>query len=118
MLQGSEFFPSLRDAILFLEQPSEGKASLMALDSRLRALSFQPDFDSVRGIVIGRYPRSAGIDREKLTRLVQDIPALARLPVLANCDFGHTTPALTLPIGGRCRLRVRDRKTEILITVH
>jgi muramoyltetrapeptide carboxypeptidase LdcA involved in peptidoglycan recycling len=118
MAQGSRFFPSLDDAILFLEQPGEGKASLMALDSSVRALALQPGFDLVRGVVIGRYPRSAGIDEEKLVRLIQDIPALARLPVLANCDFGHTTPVVTLPIGGRCRLRVREGKSEILVTEH
>jgi muramoyltetrapeptide carboxypeptidase LdcA involved in peptidoglycan recycling len=118
MLQGSKYFPPLEDAILFLEQPGEGKASLMALDSSLRALSFQPNFDLVHGVVIGRYPRSAGIDQEKLVRLVHAIPALARMPVMANCDFGHTTPVLTLPIGGRCRLRVREGKSEILVTEH
>jgi muramoyltetrapeptide carboxypeptidase len=118
MLQGSKYFPPLEDAVLFLEQPGEGKGSLMALDSSRRALSFQPNFDLVRGVVIGRYPRIAGIDQEKLVRLVQAIPALARMPVLANCDFGHTTPVLTLPIGGRCRLRVREGKSEILVTEH
>lgn len=118
MMQGSKYFPPLRDAIVFLEHPGEGKASLMSLDSSLRALAMQPGFDLVQGVVIGRYPRSAGIDAEKLVGLVQHIPALQRIPVLANCDFGHTTPNLTLPIGGRCRLRVRERKVEILITEH
>jgi muramoyltetrapeptide carboxypeptidase len=118
MAQGSEYFPALAEAILFLEHPGNGKASLMALDGSLRALSFQPQFSQVRGIVLGRYPRSAGIDREKLIGLVQSIPALARIPVLANCDFGHTTPIMTLPIGGNCRLRVREGKAEILITDH
>jgi muramoyltetrapeptide carboxypeptidase LdcA involved in peptidoglycan recycling len=118
MLQGSIYYPPLNDAIVFLEQPGEGKASLMALDSTLRALSFQRGFDRVRGIVIGRYPRSAGITHDNLVRLVQAIPALARVPVLANCDFGHTTPMLTLPIGGRCHISARDGNAEILITVH
>lgn len=26
------------------------------------------------------------------------------LPVVANVDFGHTSPQLTLPLGGRARL--------------
>jgi muramoyltetrapeptide carboxypeptidase LdcA involved in peptidoglycan recycling len=25
------------------------------------------------------------------------ISSLASLPIIANCDFGHTTPILTLP---------------------
>src|SRR5208282_2121202 len=55
MLQGTSYFPSLRDAILFLEHPANGKATLMELDGGLRALSFQPEFPSVRAIVIGRF---------------------------------------------------------------
>jgi muramoyltetrapeptide carboxypeptidase LdcA involved in peptidoglycan recycling len=118
MLQGSPYFPPLDDAILLIEQPSWGKASLMTIDSILRALTYQPGFDRVLGIVIGRFPRDAGVKQENLLRLIQAIPALSRIPVLANCDFGHTTPMLTLPIGGCCRLRVREGKAEILITEH
>jgi muramoyltetrapeptide carboxypeptidase LdcA involved in peptidoglycan recycling len=68
-LQGSKFFPSLNGTILFLESPSDGKASLMALDSCIRALCFQEDFEGVRGIVIGRYPRSSRIDHNNLTEM-------------------------------------------------
>src|SRR5436190_7601449 len=99
MMQGSKYFPPLKDAIVFLEQPAEGKASLMSLDCSLRALTMQPGFDSVQGVVIGRYARSAGVDAEKFVGLVQQIAALTRMTVLANCDFGHTTTSLTLTIG-------------------
>ena len=61
----------------------------MGLDSSLRALAFQPEFDRVRGIVLGRYPRSARVNRENLTALINGIEPLTHLPVLANCDFGH-----------------------------
>lgn len=118
MLKGSEYFPPLQDAILFLEHPSTGKTSLMDLDMGLRALSFLPQFKQVRGIVIGRFARNARIDREKLTSIIQSIAAAAHIPVAANCDFGHTTPMMTVPIGGRCRLRVGGGKTEIVITQH
>lgn len=105
MLQSSKFFPPLRDSVLFLESPAEGKATLISLDSGMRALSFHPDFSDVRGIVIGRFAQSGGVTRENLTSLISEIAALKHLPVLANCDFGHTTPVATLPIGGRCKLR-------------
>jgi muramoyltetrapeptide carboxypeptidase LdcA involved in peptidoglycan recycling len=118
MLQGSPYFPPLHEAILFIEHPSWGKASLMTLDSILRALTYQQGFDRVLGIVIGRFSRDAGITHGNLLQVIQAIPALSRIPVLANCDFGHTTPMLTLPIGGQCRLRVREGKAEILVTEH
>jgi muramoyltetrapeptide carboxypeptidase LdcA involved in peptidoglycan recycling len=118
MLQGTGFFPSLREAILFLEHPANGKATLMELDGGLRSLSFLPEFSEVHAIVIGRYARSAGVTRENLAALVGGIPALRHLPVIGNCDFGHTTPVLTLPIGGRCKLHVSEGKTSIIFTEH
>jgi muramoyltetrapeptide carboxypeptidase LdcA involved in peptidoglycan recycling len=118
MLQGAKFFPSLRDAVLFLEHPSEGKATLMSLDSGLRALTFQPGFSGVRAVVLGRFARDAGVTRENLTELVRQIPALKNLPVIANCDFGHTTPVFTVPIGGRCQLNANGEQATIVITEH
>ncbi len=115
MLQGSAYFPPLDESILFLEHPAEGKPTLMGLDSGLRALSYQPGFGKVRGIVIGRFGRSGGVTPKKLTELISEIPVLNHLPVVANCDFGHTTPILTLPIGGRCRLQVNNSKVSIML---
>ena len=116
MLQGTKYFPPLREAVLFLEQPAEGKPTLMALDSGLRALAFQPGFSGVRGIVLGRYGRNGGVTRENLTHLLREIPALNRLPIIANGDFGHTAPIVTLPIGGRCQLKAGASGASIIIT--
>lgn len=118
LLQGTPYFPPLRDTLLFLEQPPEGRATLMSLDSGLRALAMQPGFEGVRGVVLGRFARSAGITRENLAALVRGIPPLARLPVAAHADFGHTSPAATLPIGGRGALRVSPDGTTIRIERH
>ncbi len=90
----------------------------MALDSGLRALAFQPEFSGVRGLVLGRYARSGGVTSENLTELLRQIPALRRLPVIANCDFGHTAPIATLPVGGRCQIRAGEGQTRIIITDH
>ena len=118
LLQGSKYFPPLRDAILFLECPAEGKATVMALDSGLRSLAFQPEFSGVRAIAIGRYARSGGVTREKLTDIITSNPALKHLPVIANCDFGHISPIVTLPIGGRCRLQAEKPRAVITLTEH
>jgi hypothetical protein len=40
------------------------------------------------------------------------------MPVIASCDFGHTTPILTLPIGGRCRIKVSGGETQITMITH
>ena len=90
----------------------------MELDGGLRALSFLPEFPEVRAIVIGRYAKTSGVTRENLAALFGEIPALRHLPVVANCDFGHTTPVVTLPIGGRCKLQVGKGKAFITLTDH
>jgi muramoyltetrapeptide carboxypeptidase LdcA involved in peptidoglycan recycling len=118
MLQGTAYFPPLDEAILFLEHSAEGKATLMGLDNALRALSYQSDFRGVRGIVLGRFARNGGVTRQNLAELIGEIPAMAHLPVLANCDFGHTTPVLTVPIGGQCTLQVNENKASITFTIH
>lgn len=119
LLQGSKFFPPLDEAILFLESPGEGKSTLMNFDMGLRALTYQPEFGKVRGIVIGRFgSNNGGIDRDKMSALIHDIPELARLPVIANCDFGHTAPLLTLPIGGRCQIKVSRDQTKMTMITH
>ena len=118
LLKGTDFFPPLREAILFLENPASGKATLMDLDGGLRALTFLPGFANVRALVIGRFARSGGVTRENLTALIREIPALRSLPVIANVDFGHTTPMMTLPIGGHCRLMANNSKVGITLTEH
>jgi muramoyltetrapeptide carboxypeptidase LdcA involved in peptidoglycan recycling len=118
LLQGSRFFPLLDNTVLFFECPSEGKATLMSLDMAVRALTMQPGFGGVRGIVIGRYARDGRIDRGKMTAMIKNIPALTNLPVIANCDFGHTTPILTLPIGGHCRISAGGSTCSIWIDMH
>ena len=118
MLQGTAYFPPLDEAILFLENAAQGKATLMALDSGLLALAFQPGFSGVRGIVLGGFDRSGGVTREGLTELIGSIPAAAHLPVIANCDFGHTTPVFTVPIGGRCAMRANASGVSITFDVH
>jgi muramoyltetrapeptide carboxypeptidase LdcA involved in peptidoglycan recycling len=118
MLKSSPYFPRLDEAVLFLEHPAEGKATLMSLDSGLRALSFEPGFRKVRGLVLGRFARGGGVTRENLTELIREIDALQHMPVLANCDFGHTTPVFTVPIGGRCELDVREGAGTIRLTVY
>jgi muramoyltetrapeptide carboxypeptidase LdcA involved in peptidoglycan recycling len=72
----------------------------------------------VRAIVIGRFAGNSGIDRDRMSAMINDIPELAEMPVIANCDFGHTTPLLTLPIGGRCRIKVLGAETQITMLAH
>ena len=43
---------------------------------------------------------------------INNIPQLKNLPVIANVDFGHTTPIVTLPLGGICEVDINKIRVE------
>lgn len=61
-------------------------------------------FKKVKAVVIGRFQKASEVDEAKLRYIVETIPQLKNIPVVGNVDFGHTTPMLTLPIGGFCEI--------------
>lgn len=105
LLHGTPYMPSLNDTILFLEADSitEGHC-VPEFDRAFQSLIQQPDFNKVKGIVIGRFEEKFGMDLERLTFIIESKPELKNLPIIANADFGHTTPIFTFPIGGTATL--------------
>ena len=47
-----------------------------------------------------------------------DDAELAGLPVIANVDFGHTTPIITFPVGGTVEVRAEHSAPRLTITSH
>ena len=72
----------------------------------------------MRGLVIGRFQRKTGMTRELLAQIIATKPGLAGLPVIANVDFGHTTPTVTFPIGGTVEVRADRSAPRLTITRH
>lgn len=112
LLQGSEYMPNLSNSILFLED--NDKESIRAVENHLQSLIHQPSFNGVRGIVFGRFQVGTGMTKELLTKIVKTKKELNKIPVIANVDFGHTTPMITFPIGGKCRMNTENQKIEII----
>lgn len=106
LLQGTPFMPPLDDTIVFVEDDAEVRP--WDFDRDLTSLIQQPTFEGVRALVIGRFQRETGMTRDLLTQIVSTKPALDRIPVLANVDFGHTTPIITFAIGGRATITADD----------
>jgi muramoyltetrapeptide carboxypeptidase len=115
LLQGTPYMPSLDGALLLVEDDNMSDAPTFARD--LTSLLQVTDATGVRGVVIGRFQRASGITREDLEQIIATQPALAGVPVLANADFGHTSPLVTFPIGGRASLVVGD-ESSFTITEH
>ena len=108
LLQGTEFMPSLKNAVLFLEDDNESKPH--TFDRDLQSLIHQPDFDKVKGIIIGRFQNASEMINETLIKIIKTKKELENLPVVANLDFSHTTPQITFPIGGSIKLIASDKK--------
>ena len=116
LLQGTEYCPDISDSILFLEDDSESK--IFNFDRDLQSIIHLPNFDKVRGIVIGRFQNNSKIKTEQLIKVVKLKKELNNIPVLANVDFGHTDPMITFPIGGEAKLIVSDKKSVLKIIKH
>lgn len=115
LLQGTEYFPSLKNSVLFLEDDYESNAVIF--DRDLQSLIHLPEFKYVKGIVIGRFQKASNVSAENLKKIIKTKKELDRIPVIANVDFGHTSPMITFPIGGEVKITASS-KPIIKITLH
>lgn len=105
LLQGTPYRPAFTEnTIFFAEDNFTSSGDDAAFLRNLQSVAQQPDFGNVRALVIGRFQKASLMTREKLEYIIRAIPQLEGLPVLANVDFGHTTPLLTIPLGGTAKL--------------
>ena len=116
LLQGTPYMPALEGAILFVEDDFE--VAPHTFDRDLVSLLQQPAFREARGLVIGRFQRASNVTRDLLARIVRTKPELRDLPVIANVDFGHTDPMLTLPVGGEVTIQADAGGATIVVTRH
>ena len=106
LLHGTEWMPSFKDTILFLEMAND--VALEDFDRRLQSLILQPDFAGVKGVVVGRFQKGRLFDDAELIQVLKSKPELGALPVIIGADFGHTTPTFTFPIGGQVSITAVD----------
>ena len=71
--------------------------------------------DTVKAIVIGRTDKSCNMSIEKWKALLSDKPYLKDKPIVINADFGHTTPIITFPIGGKCKVSVNSEGCRLTL---
>ena len=116
LIQGTEFMPDLKDSILFIEDDEETKPYIF--DRDLQSLIHQPGFDGVGGIAIGRFQNASKITFEMLSKIIKTKRELVDIPVIADLDFGHTTPQITFPVGGKAEMRADAVRPVLRITEH
>lgn len=107
LLNGTPYQPAFADnTVLMVEDCfTSGAADGKDFMRQLQALAQRDDFAKVKAILIGRFQKESQINRDKLHYMIAHIPQLKGMPIIANMDFGHTTPIATLPIGGWCKIK-------------
>lgn len=116
LLQGTEYMPELKDAILFIEDDNESNA--VTFDRDLQSLLHLPGASQIRGIVIGRFQKASKVTRDLLQKSITTKAELQGIPVVADLDFGHTTPCFTFPIGGEARLIAQGNQVKLILEKH
>ncbi|OGY45831.1 MAG: peptidase S66 [Candidatus Buchananbacteria bacterium RIFCSPHIGHO2_01_FULL_44_11] len=119
LLQGTKYFPRLKNSILFIEEDElAGKYAAVEFDRNLQSLIHQKDFDGVQGIIIGRFQKGSEISNDLLRQIIKSKKELNKMPVVADVDFGHTDPRITFPIGGKIELSATKGNSKIKIIKH
>jgi muramoyltetrapeptide carboxypeptidase LdcA involved in peptidoglycan recycling len=55
------------------------------------------------------------MNREKWIKLIKTKKELEKIPVIADADFGHTTPIFAFPIGGYAIIESNNKAVNIKI---
>lgn len=100
LLQGTPFMPSLEGAVLFLEDDAlTGAYTAHEFDRNLESLLQVPGSQEIQGLVLGRFQKKSEVTQGVLEDVISRKRWLKNIPVIANVDFGHTSPQATIPIG-------------------
>ena len=112
-LWGTPYMPEIKCGdILFIEDTEEWASSL---ESTLARLKISGVFDMIGGLIIGkcRQYNHEGTDMT-YSDFIYDYLDKPDYPVLAECDFSHCAPMLTIPIGITAELDA-DKQTIRLL---
>ncbi len=98
-LAGTPFWPSFKDAVLFLEEVKTGPSVLQEVDQSLAHLAMLGVFADIEGLVVGKLNDATDFENRMFDELISQHTAANKFPILSQVDLGHTDPKLTLPIG-------------------
>lgn len=112
-LRGTDYWPDLSGAILFLET-SEEHPSPARVDGILMDYENMGVLSELGGLLFGRPMKYSDAEKNELREVVLDRTRGCSYPVVTDMDFGHTAPQFVLPIGCRARIDSTTQRFEIL----
>ncbi len=108
-LVGTQYCPVTKGAILCLEEANFGDRQLLRnVDEDLNQCQQIGVFDQIAGLIVGKINELTEEERNIFESLILKYTVDQQFPILADVDFGHTAPRLTLPIGIQATL-ISDR---------
>lgn len=116
LLQGTKYMPDWRNSVLFVEDDYEWQAH--HFDRCFQSLLQQKDFWKVKAVVWGRCDRLSKISDHLMWLMNKTKRELKNIPVVANVDFGHTTPKFTFPVGGKIKLEAKGAEVKLTLLEH
>jgi muramoyltetrapeptide carboxypeptidase len=114
-MYGSVFLPSLKGAILFLEETNEPE---YRVDRMLEALTLRGIMEDIRGVVLGSFTDLSAKRTAELIVASWSLPASPSgggrrpMPCAYGLKSGHMTPNLALWIGLEHELVIKDKGTK------
>jgi muramoyltetrapeptide carboxypeptidase LdcA involved in peptidoglycan recycling len=112
-LRGTRYWPSWEDAILFLET-SEEKPSPEKVDGIFMDYENMGVLAQIRGLLMARPYGYSDEERAQLHDVILARTERFAFPIVADMDFGHTSPIFTLPIGCRAIIDAEARRFAIV----
>ena len=113
-LLGTGFLPDFKKKILLLEEISEPPYKI---DRMLNQLRLNNVFKEVSGIVLGNFLDCQENEKDKKTLLLSEVLVdyfkHLNIPVIQNFPFGHSHNILTLPIGAKVKIDLRNGMFEL-----
>ena len=116
-LLGTPYMPSLKGAMLFLEEIGEPPKKI---DRMLTQLAQQPDYARMAGAVCGVFEKCSPTDSDPSLTLDEVLnsafgsPAPERWPAVYGYSFGHIAHQVTLPLGVRAMLDTEAQTLTLL----
>ncbi len=112
-LRGTPYWPEMAGAILLFET-SEETPSPAWVDAVLQDYENMGVFAKIAGLLVGRPMGYSEEQKGQLRQVLLDRTKGYAFPVVADMDFGHTSPQLTLPIGCLAEVNSETRQISLL----
>jgi muramoyltetrapeptide carboxypeptidase len=114
-LMGTPFLPSLKKALLVLEDVDEAPHRV---DRMLAQLLNANVLRNLSGLIFGRFtgcnPSDSTEPHLTIEQILKEYAAKIKCPVVANFQYGHVAKKLTLPIGLTASVDTHKQKITVL----